>query len=139
MKCETTLIMKKETAKLQIFFDGRCYVCSKEIDIYRARNTPGLLEFIDIAHPDFSADEHGVDPKLVHKEFHVKDRDGALFTGVEAFIKIWEVLPGWEKAAKIGRIPPVTLVMKIGYFVFANTRPYLPRRKSTCSDGVCFR
>lgn len=125
--------------KLNIYFDGRCYICAKEIDIYRKRNKDGNLQFVDISHPDFSASEHGVDPVAVHKEFHVKDEAGNISTGVEAFIDIWEVLPGWEWAAKAASFWPVKGPMKLGYIIFATVRPYLPRRSKTCSDGVCFR
>lgn len=126
--------------KLKIFFDGRCYLCSHEIDIYRRRNEQGRLEFVDISHANFKPEEYGVDPVSVNKEFHVQTADGMLLKGVSAFVAIWQVLPGgWQILAKTANLWPVKKVMQGGYFVFAKIRPHLPRRSQTCSEGVCFR
>ncbi len=125
--------------KLKIFFDGCCYLCSKEIEIYRRRNAAGYLEFVDISHPDFDPATYGVDSVAVNREFHVQNSQGEIVKGVPAFIEIWQILPGWSVLAKVAANPLVNLIMRAGYVIFVKVRPYLPQRKATCSDGVCSR
>ncbi|MDA9951746.1 DUF393 domain-containing protein [Oligoflexaceae bacterium] len=125
--------------ELQIFYDSQCIVCDKEISLYRKRNQDQKLEFVDIAHPDFDAENFSVDREAVQKEFHVKTKEGRLIVGVEAFIEIWTYIPGWSWAAKLARFPLFLWILKAGYVLFVWIRPVLPRRKDPCSSGVCSR
>ena len=70
--------------------------------------------------PQFSAEREGVDPVRVHKEMHVRRKDGTLAVGVDAFIAIWDALPRYSFAARIGKWKIPHLAMQAGYVVFAN-------------------
>ena len=120
---------------LIVYYDGLCHLCSREIDHYRRVPGSELIQFIDITAPQFSAEREGVDPVRVHKEMHVRRKDGSLAVGVDAFIAIWDALPRYSFAARIGKWKIPHLAMQAGYVVFANLRPYLPRRKPECSDS----
>jgi predicted DCC family thiol-disulfide oxidoreductase YuxK len=122
--------------KTTIYFDGACHLCSREIEHYRKIDTAGRLDFVDIAAPSFNALEHQLDPIRVNEEMHVRDADGNLHIGVAAFIEIWRVLPAYQKWVPVATNSKVLPFLKLGYFVFAKIRPYLPKRK-TCESGVC--
>jgi predicted DCC family thiol-disulfide oxidoreductase YuxK len=56
-------------------------------------------------------------------------------TGVDAFIEIWKVLPGYGWLARTVSIPPVHALAGLGYAVFAKIRPLLPRKTRSCEDS----
>jgi predicted DCC family thiol-disulfide oxidoreductase YuxK len=120
--------------ELKIYFDGLCRVCSAEIDQYRKSQGAERIEFVDITHPQFDAATEGLDPVEVHRSFHVRHADGRIESGVDAFISIWSVLPGWRWLVPIARSKPVKAVLNLGYAAFVKIRPWLPRKsKADCS------
>lgn len=120
-------------SKTQIFFDGLCHLCSREIQHYRKQTGNEDLEFVDITAPGFDAKQAGLDPIEVHRQMHVRRADGSLAVGVDAFIAIWEKLPRYHFAARWGKKAIPNALLRAGYSVFARVRPYLPRKKSDCS------
>lgn len=124
---------------LTLFYDGLCPLCSREIDHYRrAAASDPAVRFVDIASPGFDAGAHGLDPLRVHREMHVKEGD-RVHVGVDAFLAIWRRVPGHRWLLNLSRIPGVSDLMHVGYFLFATVRPYLPRRKADCDTGACSR
>ncbi|HEY4329010.1 MAG TPA: DUF393 domain-containing protein, partial [Phycisphaerae bacterium] len=79
--------------KLQVFYDGGCPICRREVGYYRRRDRLGRIEWVDIAAEGFDAREYGLDAVRVHQVMHVRMGDGRVFTEVRAFVKIWEALP----------------------------------------------
>ena len=116
-------------SKIQIYYDGLCHLCSREIDHYRKVKGSENLEFVDITADGFNAQDHGLDPKAVHQVMHVRDTNGQVATAVEAFLVIWRALPSYQWAARLVALWPVKGVALVGYHAFARIRPYLPKRK----------
>jgi len=132
--------MKMNSALLTIFYDGLCPLCSREIILYRKKDTQNKINFVDITLPGFSAEKEGLDPVAVIKIFHVKTADGAILTRVEAFAAIWKILPGFGTLTWLAEKPLLLLLMNAGYEVFAAVRPYLPRKKTQdCETETCAR
>jgi len=119
--------------KIQVYFDGLCHLCSREINHYRKQTGSDEIQFVDITAPDFEPKKAGLDPIRVHREMHVRKSNGSLVTGVDAFIAIWEVLPRYHFAARFGKRALPRALLTAGYHVFARVRPYLPRKKADCS------
>jgi hypothetical protein len=59
--------------------------------------------------------------------------------GLDAFIAIWQRVPGFSWLARLAQIPGIYFAMNVGYHLFARVRPWLPRRKRECESGVCRR
>lgn len=117
--------------KLEIFYDGACHLCSHEISYYRKKDTQSRINFVDISRPDFIAEEHHLEPAKVQTVMHARARSGEVITGVDAFFAIWDEIDGFKKFSKIGRLPPIKLVLKAAYHVFASyIRPILPKKKN---------
>ena len=124
--------------QLTVYYDGDCPICSREIAHYRQRDTQGRLRLVDIAAPSFDAAAVGLDPATVRKVMHVRLPGGKLVTGLDAFIAIWGVLPGFETLAKLAQQPVINPLLRVGYWAFAKVRPYLPKRqRAACDDGSC--
>jgi predicted DCC family thiol-disulfide oxidoreductase YuxK len=122
------------TAQGAIYFDGLCLACSAEINHYRKLKGANQFDFVDITANGFQASEHGLDPYKVHKVMHVRDRDGVLHEGVDAFRAIWKELPRYQFLFKLSDRPWVRPWLEMGYRAFVVARPYLPRRKAAdCS------
>jgi len=144
--------MKSSNQDVQftVFFDGRCVICSHEIDLYRKRNQAGRLAFVDIMDPEFDPHAWGLDPVLIHERMHGVKADGGIVEGVDTFIAIWEQLPGtlFSHFPRFAKLPVFRPFLDLGYIVFARIRPYLPRRsrsqaelsaihRGVCTDGWC--
>jgi predicted DCC family thiol-disulfide oxidoreductase YuxK len=128
---------------LTVYFDGLCKVCSHEIAIYQRRDRDRQVRWVDIMDPHFSAEGEGLDPVLVHQEMHAKRSDGQLAVGVEAFVEIWRVIPGFAPLATLASQSWMKPILRLGYHAFTRIRPFLPRRAAaalgtvTCDDGTC--
>jgi predicted DCC family thiol-disulfide oxidoreductase YuxK len=114
--------------KTTIFVDGQCIVCDFEISHYK-RLAPELFEIIDITSKDFVAQRFKLNPADVNKKMHVFSREGEILTGVDAFACIWSQLKGYRILAKIIKWPGIYSVAKLGYWLFATIRPYLPKKR----------
>jgi predicted DCC family thiol-disulfide oxidoreductase YuxK len=126
---------------VSIFFDGKCRICAWETEEYLKRDRSGKLRAIDISSPSFDAQTHGLDPKRVQKYFHASTPEGKIVSGVDAFITIWEALgtPLSLRAARWARNPIIRAILTLGYTLFAQIRPYLPKKPNApdCDDGSC--
>ena len=126
------------TQPVTVYFDGACHLCSREIEHYRSKDTEGKLCLVDISHPTFDAAALGLDSQLVQKFMHVRLPNGTLVTGVDAFVAIWNVLPGYSGLSRIAKLPGMNVLLRGGYRGFAAIRPFLPKRHSAeCTDGSC--
>jgi predicted DCC family thiol-disulfide oxidoreductase YuxK len=122
------------TYPLTIFYDGACGVCSKEISHYRSI-ADQRVEFVDIAAVDFDAESFGKSVEEFQEKLHACDADGHFFTGVEAFRKLWDVLPPpfYRMLSTFVGLPGIHLTACVAYAAFARFRHLLPsNRGASC-------
>jgi predicted DCC family thiol-disulfide oxidoreductase YuxK len=117
-----------KTEKTKIFVDGNCIVCDFEISHYK-RIAPELFEIIDISHPDFDATKFRLKKEDVNLNMHAFTPNGELKIGIDAFAHIWSRIQKYNLAAKAIELPVINQLAKMGYFVFARNRHWLPKRK----------
>lgn len=121
---------------LKVYFDGLCRVCAAEIEHYKRSKGSEAITFVDITDATFDAIAEGLDPREVHRAFHVRHSDGRIESGVDAFIAIWRVLPGWKWLVPVASNAAIKPLMNLGYAVFTKIRPWLPRKsKSDCATS----
>lgn len=127
-----------ENKYLTVFYDGLCKVCSAEINHYKTKDRQKKVQWIDISNPSFQAQDYNLDPKKIHIEMHAIKSDGTLAIGVDAFLEIWKVIPGFLWLNKLGSTSLTKSVLKVGYTFFVKVRPWLPRYKQfQCDDHHC--
>jgi predicted DCC family thiol-disulfide oxidoreductase YuxK len=126
-------------ATLTLYYDGLCPLCSREVAHYRrcAAGDPSV-HFIDISDPAFDAAAHGLDTRRIHQVMHVREGE-QLLLGVDAFLAIWRRIPGHRWLSRLAALPGMHTLLRGTYFLFAHIRPWLPRRRSACTTGVCRR
>ncbi len=94
---------------------------------------------VDISSPGFDAVPYQIPIADFMHQLHAIDQDGQVFTGVDSFWAIWQAFPTSTIFGLMGRIiqlPVVNKLARIGYWLFARIRPYLPKRHQ-CESGTC--
>ena len=117
---------KTKAPPLTVLYDGACPLCRREIGVYRGLqpNTPVCFADVsDTAQPLPS----GTTRERLLARFHVRDSDGRLLSGAQAFLALWAALPGWRWLALVGRVPGAAWVMERVYRLFLRVRPPLQR------------
>ena len=107
---------------IKVFYDGKCNLCSKEINYYRRISPIGIFDWQDI---NLLSDKYvnmGINISDALKTLHVIDIDNKLYLGVDAFIKIWNNLAYWKILARLISIPIIRQLANIAYKLFANWR-----------------
>lgn len=125
---------------LNVFYDGSCIVCVTEMEAYRKKPHEGRLRFIDIAAPEFRANDYGISLAEFMYEMHAIDRSGRVYRGPEAFWAIWQAFPASTLFGVLGllvTLPGLRLLARLAYRGFARIRKYLPKRRDACPDGAC--
>ncbi len=124
--------------QLTVYYDGLCRVCSFEIDHYKKKNIEARIRFVDITSADFDENSEGLKNYNYHKHIHAKTMDGTLVKGVDVFLEIWKVLPGFGFLKKTISNPILRPAFDFGYKIFAHIRPYLPKKsKAECDNDRC--
>ncbi len=109
---------------LTVHYDGACPLCRCEIGIYRCLQPSTPVCFADVADPMQPLPSGTTRGQLLSR-FHVRDCDGRLRSGAEAFLALWAVLPGWRWLARIGSVPGAPWAMEHVYRLFLRVRPML--------------
>jgi predicted DCC family thiol-disulfide oxidoreductase YuxK len=123
---------------MQVFYDGACPLCSREMAHYRKHDRLHRMEMVDIAAPNFDAATYGLDPEKVQQVMHVRMADGRVFTQVRAFVKIWESQRTvWTTLLRcLLKVPGVMPLAGIFYRWFARNRYRLTGRCTPESCGL---
>ena len=119
----------KTLAPLTVMYDGACPLCRREIGIYRGLQPlrPDLpVCFVDVNDAGLVLPAGTTRPQLLAR-FHVRNGDGQLLSGAQAFLALWAALPGWRWLALAGRLPGAAWVMERCYRLFLRWRPTMQR------------
>ncbi len=125
----------------EVFHDGDCPLCAREIAMLRRLDRHGRIRFTDIAEPGFDPRPLGRTHQELMAEIHGRTPDGEWVTGVEVFRQLYASV-GFAGAVALTRLPGVSHAMDAGYRVFARNRLRLTGRcDDTCAapDAVSAR
>lgn len=118
---------------LQVFFDGACPICWREVALLRRLDLRGRIEFTDIAAPGFEAPPDRTQAELMGS-IHARLPDGAWVDGVETFRRIYAAL-GLGPLVALTRLPGLSHGLDAAYRLFAKNRLRLTGRG--CEGDVC--
>ncbi|MCC5868360.1 MAG: DUF393 domain-containing protein [Gammaproteobacteria bacterium] len=108
--------------RVVVFYDGGCPVCRREIAHYRHLDRQRRLDWHDICAQPEALEHVGLTFEQAMRRFHVVDPEGVLRSGAEAFIVVWQQLPGWRWLARAVRMLRMTFVLEWGYGHWAERR-----------------
>ncbi len=114
--------MEKEEQQVQVFFDGSCPLCQKEVQFYKGVKTQGSVCYIDV-----SQMPEGEERTKKMQRFHVRDESGVERSGAAAFVYLWSKMKGWRVLARIFSGKRALSVLEFGYKKFLMVRPWLQK------------
>lgn len=112
---------------ITLFYDGACPVCSREVSLYRKLDRRGAIRWHDVVASEGDLGADRVSQADALRVLHARLPDGRLVTGVDAFIAVWDRLPGFRLFARVARWRPVTWILEKGYAWYAPRRKRLTR------------
>ncbi|MDQ3369985.1 MAG: DUF393 domain-containing protein [Myxococcota bacterium] len=121
---------------VEVFFDGDCPLCMREIRMLRRKDRDARIEFTDIAAPAFDPSELGRTHAELMARIQGRLPDGRWIEGVEVFRQLYTAI-GWRRVVAFTRLPIVRHVLAVGYRLFAANRLRLTGR--CAPDGSCKR
>ena len=120
--------------EVEVFFDGECPLCKKEIDFVRRLDRGrGRIAFTDIAAPGFDASLISMTHDDLMARIHARLPDGSLVEGVEVFRRMYAAA-GLGPVVALTRLPGLTHALDAGYRWFAKNRLCLTGR---CETNAC--
>lgn len=124
----------QSTWQIEVFFDGDCPLCRREMGLLRWLDRRGRIRFTDIAAPEFDPRPLGTTWDVLMERMHVRFPDGRWVEGVEAFRQLYAAV-GWGPVVALTRLPGVSQALNWGYRVFARNR--LKWTGRCAADGAC--
>jgi predicted DCC family thiol-disulfide oxidoreductase YuxK len=118
---------------IEVFYDGACPLCMREIRMLRGRDRRRRVRFVDIAANGFDAASVGLTWEALMDRIHGRLPDGTLVEGVEVFRRLYAAV-GFGPLVALTRLPGVTQLLDVAYRSFARNRLRLTGR---CVAGAC--
>ena len=125
--------LNKNSSEIEVFFDGGCPLCVREISLLRTWDRRGRIKFTDIDDPAFATTDVGKSYDELMKQMHGRLADGTWVTGVDVFRRMYAAV-GFGPLVWISRWPGISQLLGVGYQVFARNRLWMTGR---CETGTC--
>jgi len=109
---------------LEVWFDGDCPLCRREIAVMRRLDRRGVIVFTDVANGRGSCP---LDRSELLARFHARE-DGVILSGAAAFAAMWRAVPLLRPFGLAARNPTVLALLERLYLAFLRIRPALTRR-----------
>jgi predicted DCC family thiol-disulfide oxidoreductase YuxK len=107
--------MKAESLpRLELYFDGGCPLCRREIQCLKRRDRQRLLSFVDINAGEFDAGRLGLSQSEFMSKIHARTNEGHWVTGVDVFRQTYERL-GFVWLVRFSRVWPIARLLDWAY------------------------
>jgi predicted DCC family thiol-disulfide oxidoreductase YuxK len=128
------------TARFEVFFDGECPLCVREIRLLRWLDRRGRVRFTDIAAESFDPSTVGrtfedLMARIQGRDLEVDGTPGPWVEGVEVFRRLYAAV-GFSPLVALTRLPGVRHLLDAGYRWFARNRLRLTGRCTADSCGL---
>ncbi len=107
---------------ITVYYDGKCGLCSKEINHYKNIAPQEVFIWEDITISEDALQAEGISLEDGLRQLHAKDAQGTMHVGVDAFILIWKQLKRWRWLGYIVALPGIRTIANATYRWFANWR-----------------
>ncbi len=118
---------------LEVFYDGECPLCLREIRMLGRRDCRKRFRFADISAEGFDASSVGRTAEELMERIHGRLPDGRIIEGVEVFRRLYAAV-GFRPLVALTRLPGIAQLLEIAYRAFARNRLRLTGR---CLDDSC--
>jgi predicted DCC family thiol-disulfide oxidoreductase YuxK len=111
-------------APVEVWFDGDCPLCRREIALMRRLDRRGAIRFHDVATGEGACP---LDRAILLARFHARE-DGRMLSGAAAFAAMWRAIPLLRPLGLLARNRRVLAGLERLYLAFLKVRPALQRR-----------
>lgn len=108
-------------AAAEVFYDGACPLCRREIATYRGLRGLERVVWRDVADEDVTVPD--LDREAALARFHVRRADGRIVDGADAFLSVWRRSFRLRPIAVALDRAPFRSALELGYRVFLRVRP----------------
>lgn len=108
-------------ADIEVYYDGGCPVCSREMQMLSKRDSGGRIRFLDISAEDFDSESVRIPVENLMSRIHARLPDGRVVEGVEVFRRLYEAV-GFRRIVALSRLRGISGLLDAAYRVFANNR-----------------
>lgn len=119
--------------RFEVFFDGDCPLCLREINMLRRLDRKSRILFTDIAAEGFDPADTGLTFDDLMARIHGRMPGGEIVEGVEVFRQLYGAV-GMGPVIPLTRLPGVSHALDASYRLFAKNRLRFTGR---CQDGAC--
>ena len=116
---------------IEVFFDGACPLCAREIRFIRRLDRKKRIQFTDIASQEFRASDYQKTMDDLMSEINGRLPDGTWVVGVEVFRRLYAAV-GLGPLVWLTRLTIIAGLLDRAYGVFARNRL---RWTSRCESG----
>ncbi|WP_339871240.1 DUF393 domain-containing protein [uncultured Brevundimonas sp.] len=109
-------------AEVDVWFDGDCPLCRREIAMMRRLDRRGAITFVDVA----GEGSCPIDRGDLLARFHARE-DGRMLSGAAAFAAMWRAIPLLRPVGLLARNRIVLQGLEAAYVAFLRIRPGLQR------------
>ena len=110
-------------SRLEVWFDGDCPLCRREIGLMRRLDRQGSIVFTDVADGSGNCP---LDRSELLARFHARE-DGRMLSGAAAFAAMWRAIPLLAPLGRLARNRIFLAGLERLYLVFLKVRPGLQR------------
>jgi predicted DCC family thiol-disulfide oxidoreductase YuxK len=105
----------------KVYYNSLCPVCRAGVESQRRRMAAAgaAAEFCDISQHPESLLEIGAELEAVRERLHVREADGTLAIGADAFAALARATPGQGWLARLAALPLVKPLLRLAYDAFA--------------------
>jgi len=104
---------------VKVFYNSACPVCNAGVSYQKNRMKACDIEWADVHVDRDSIDDLDTDLDFIRERLHVKDDEGNVRIGIDAFITLWELSPGERWKARLFKSPLIHHVADVSYNTFA--------------------
>lgn len=119
--------MKHSSWEIEVFYDGECPLCLREIKMLKWMDRRQRILFTDIAGNGFKPEDYGKGMQELMAEIHGRLPDDTWITGVEVLRRLYSAV-GFSLLANLTRLPLLSAIVELSYRVFAKNRLRLTGR-----------
>lgn len=106
----------------KVYYNSACPVCNAGIKDQRKRMQDcGIndIEWVDVHNNPDAVSEVGSSLEQVRERLYVKDGNGQLSIGADAFIHLWQQTPNQRWLARLFQLPVIQSLARLAYNGFA--------------------
>ena len=107
---------------LAVIYDSGCALCKREIQHYMRLDKHSDVNWMSIVSEGAYLDRHGITADQAMRVLHVVENESQIYTGVDAFLKIWSRLGPYQILGFLVSIKPLYNVTCYLYGHFARWR-----------------